>query len=140
MNIITKGELLWCLSPNWVKRIRIRPLIKELNRRIDLRNRAYPGATNIPLILDELVQQDSDSLDRCWLKFNQELNYSDDTVFWKEKIEENTRRAEYKRRLEEAEAEANHLLTTVKFNDGEQNDYTRILDLERPNPTYEKEL
>ena len=140
MNIITKGELSWCLSPNWIKRIRIRPLIKELNRRIDLRNRAYPGATNIPLILDELVLQDSDSLDRCWLKFNQELNYSDDTVFWKEKIEENTRRAEYKRRLEEAEAEANHFLTTVKFNDGEQNDYTRILDLERPNPTYEKEL
>ena len=29
---------------------------------------------------------------------------------------------------------------TVKFNDGEQNDYTRILDLERPNPTYEKEM
>ena len=139
MNIITTGELVWCLSPNWIKRIRIRPMIKELNRRIDLRNRAYPGAVKIPLILDELVQQDSDSLDRCWLKFHMELACPDDTVFWQEKIEENTRRAEYKRRLEEAEAEANHLIT-VKFNNGEQNDYTSILDFERPNPTYEKEM
>ena len=137
MNIITKGELLWCLSPNWVKRIRIRPLIKELNRRIDLRNRAYPGATNIPPILDELVQQDSDSLDRCWLKFNQALNYPDDTLDWQKKIEENALRAELKRRLEEAEMEQ---VMTIQRDPGEINDYTRILDLERPNPTYEKEL
>jgi hypothetical protein len=103
MNLITRDDLVWCLSPNWVKRIRIRPLITELNRRIELRNRAYPGATNIPLILDELSTQNSASLDRCWIKFNDELEYSDNTDHWESMIKENAERAARLRAIEEAE-------------------------------------
>ena len=139
MNTITKSDLVWCLSPNWLKRWRIRPLIKELNRRIDLRNRAYPAATNIPLILDELATQHSDSLDRCWEKFTAELRFSDNTADWEKTIEQNAYRAERKRQIEEAEEEAKHIISTVK-SDSEINDYTRILDIERPNPTYDKEM
>ena len=136
MNLITRSDLLWCLSPNWIKRWRIRPLIRELNRRIDLRNRAYPNATAIPLLLDELATQDSDSLDRCWAKFTDELRFSDQTQDWEHIIEANAVRAEHKRRLEEAEAQAEHMIHTAAVR-GDINDYTAILDVSRPNPTYD---
>jgi hypothetical protein len=136
MNLITRSDLLWCLSPNWIKRWRIRPLIHELNRRNALRNRAYPNATPILLVLDQLRTQDSDSLDRCWEKFNQALAWPDDTSSWQKKIEENAVRAERKRQLEEAEAETEHVISAARL-DGHINDYTRILDITRPNPTFD---
>ena len=121
MNIIKKSELLWALSPNWLKRRKIRPLIAEFNRRIELRNRAYPGVTPMVTLLDELDTQNSDSLDQIYLKLNDDTFMPcDQTHHWEQQIVSNLERDERLRQFEQAQNLMRNVLTTASITDNSQ--------------------
>ena len=91
------------LTPNFIKRRQIRPLLAELNRRIELRNLAYEDASPNPFIKDDLDHQDRDSLDITFDFIQTELDFADETEHYKERIAENADRKARRIAREEAE-------------------------------------
>ena len=91
------------LTPNFIKRRQMRPLLAELNRRIDLRNQAYEDASPNPLIIDDLDHQNRDSLDITFDFILSELAFEDESWQYKQRIAENAEKKA--RRLARDEAE-----------------------------------
>jgi len=91
------------LTPNFIKRRQIRPLLAELNRRIELRNLAYEDASPNPLIKDDLDHQDRDSLDITFDFILSELAFEDESWQYQRRIAENAEKKARRIAREEAE-------------------------------------
>jgi len=108
--MITRSEITWALTPNIIKRYRLRRLINEFNSLIDLRNRAYAAGVHLPVIVDDLHIQDSDSLTRTRDSIQLQLQMLSRPEFYLNTIRENEQR---ERRKQEAMAlEEDHILRT----------------------------
>lgn len=103
----------WC-TPNFIKRRQIRPYLKELNRRISVRNEAFSKGWQQPHIIDDMHKQNGPSLDRTMDFILDELSYWGTTETWSELIIENKLKEERRIANEKAEDEARKLLIVTK--------------------------
>jgi hypothetical protein len=96
------------LTPNFIKRKQIRPLLAEYNSRAELRNKAYPKADPWPLLLDTLDQQNGASLDKTYDYLYDQIETGADWsitahTYW-ELIVENEKREARRKANDEADA------------------------------------